>query len=163
MDGGEDLDGGWDLGAGWEGIEHDEEEEGVLNVGEEGVEAVLRDRQALRFQGIVELLDAERGAGISQQVALQPAQGDGIGYGVALDHITENGDIDVALKERAAVAGLEVLSLREAAFGQVAAEGVFEDGSAGFGKGVPIGFRKEVLVQFFQKDCLDFSFHKRLS
>lgn len=54
------------------------DEEGVFEVAEEGVEAVLGNGQALRFQGIIEFLDAERRRRVSEEMPLEPAQGDGI-------------------------------------------------------------------------------------
>lgn len=126
------------------------DEEGILEVGEEGMEIVLGNGEALGFQRIVEFLDAERGGRVSQEMALEPAEGDGIGNGMTLDDVPQDGDIDVALQERPTVAHVDILGVREAAFGQIGAEGFFEGGAAGLGQGVPGYFRQEIAME----ECL---------
>ncbi len=68
--------------------------------------------QALGFQGLVELLDAEWGAGTAEQVALDQAEGDVTGNAVALDDIPQNGDIDVSLRSRDPIVSSSLVSFR---------------------------------------------------
>ena len=116
------------------------DQEGVLEVAEEGVEAVLGNGQALRFQGIIEFLDAERRRRVSEEMPLEPAQGDGIGNVMTLDDVTEDGDIDIPLQQGPAVAAFDLLRLRETSLGKILAEGFIEGGAPRFGKRGPILF-----------------------
>jgi hypothetical protein len=107
------------------------DEEGILEMAEKSVQAILGNRQALGFQGVVEFLDAEWSARAAEQVALEQAEGDGIGDAVPLNDIPQDGDIHVSLKELAAVADCDALGIWKSAFRQVFAEGVFQRGTGG--------------------------------
>lgn len=123
------------------------DQEGVFEVGEEGMEAVLGNGQALGFQRIVEFLDAEGGGGVSEEMTLEPAEGDGIGNATTLDDVAQDGDIDIALQERPAVADVDVLGIRKAAIRQVGAKGFFEGGAAGLGQVAPSLVRQKSPVE----------------
>src|SRR5690606_4708349 len=65
-------------------------EEAVLQVREELVDRVLRDRDALTLQRAVELLHAEGARGVPDQVTHQPPQARDVGDPVSFHHVTED-------------------------------------------------------------------------
>ncbi len=45
---------------------------------------------------------------------------------MALDDVSQDGDIDVALEQLSAIPGIDALGIRESAFGEVVAEGFLQ-------------------------------------
>ncbi len=115
------------------------DQESVFEIGEKGVETVFGDGQPLGFERVIELLDAEWRGRVSQEMALEPAQRDGIRNAVAFDDVPEHGDIDITLEQRAPVADVELLGIGKTAFVQVDSERFFQAGPGGFGQCGPLG------------------------
>ena len=97
----------------------DADEKGVFQIAEKGVQGIFAYRDALRAQGIVEFLHAERGCRIRQKVALQRTERQRVGDAVALDDIAQDGDVHVGAQQVDAIARRHALRFRETADGQV--------------------------------------------
>ena len=95
-------------------------QEGIFQVAEVFVQGVLAHPHGLRAQGVVLLLHREPAAGVGQQLPLQPAQRQRIGYPVPLDHVAQHHHVDVAGQQRRPVSRRGALRLGKAAFDQIA-------------------------------------------
>jgi hypothetical protein len=86
---------------------------------QQGVEGVLADRDALRTQVVVELVDAENRARVAQQLAHQPPQDADIAHLIPFHHIPQDDAVDIGHQQLASVNRLQPDSFGEAAFVQV--------------------------------------------
>ena len=73
------------------------EKESILQMSEEFIKMIPRDRDSLGFQIRGELGDREEAGGAAQQAADQPAESRRVCDPVPLDHIAKEQDIDVTL------------------------------------------------------------------
>src|SRR5690606_28867052 len=90
------------------------------------VERVLRYRNALRAQVVVELPDAEAPARRGQEMTLEPAKRHGIGDRVTLDDVPENHNVHVPLEQRETILARQSLGFGESTLLEVGAHGSVE-------------------------------------
>ena len=98
------------------------------------MQRVLSYRDTLGAKGVVKLLDAEGCSCVCQQVPLHPAKRNRVRHSVSFNNVAQYDHIDIALKQRKAVARVGSSSFRKPAFDEVRAQPVVQVGPEGLGE-----------------------------
>ena len=83
------------------------------------MKGVLAHRETLGPEGVIALLNTEQRRRVGQEVTLHPAQRQWIGYGMPLDHVSENHHVDIGAQKRGSVAFGDPQGFGEAPLGEV--------------------------------------------